>query len=80
MSEQVGCNKEDDGSRVLVALEVGATAVASPAGVLDLDTHSSSEADPSKSLLPPVSVEPLVLPFLCSDDLELDTEMPERHV
>ncbi|GJR29869.1 hypothetical protein Tco_1106101 [Tanacetum coccineum] len=34
---------------VLVAPEVGATAVSSPAGVLELDTHSSSEADPSKN-------------------------------
>ncbi|GJV78139.1 putative reverse transcriptase domain-containing protein, partial [Tanacetum coccineum] len=34
---------------VPVAPEVGATAVSSPAGVLELDTHSSSEADPSES-------------------------------
>ncbi|GKC78339.1 reverse transcriptase domain-containing protein, partial [Tanacetum coccineum] len=65
---------------VPVALEVGAAAVSSPARVLELDTHSSSEADPSKSLLPPVSVEPMVLPFMCSEDSESDTEMPERHV
>ncbi|GJV90909.1 retrovirus-related pol polyprotein from transposon TNT 1-94 [Tanacetum coccineum] len=32
-----------------VALEVGAAAVVSPVGVLKLDTHSSSEADPSES-------------------------------
>ncbi|GJV17065.1 hypothetical protein Tco_1362388 [Tanacetum coccineum] len=51
-----------------VAPKVGAAAVASPAKVLDLDIHSSSEADPSKSSPPPVSVAPIVLPFLCSDD------------
>ncbi|GJY78726.1 hypothetical protein Tco_0484527 [Tanacetum coccineum] len=65
---------------VPVAPEVGAAAVASPAGVLELDTHSSSEADPSESSPPPVSVAPMVSPFLCSDDSESDTEIPERHV
>ncbi|GJR21469.1 hypothetical protein Tco_0969996 [Tanacetum coccineum] len=30
-----------------VAPEVGAAAIASPAGVLELDTHSSSESSPS---------------------------------
>ncbi|GKE29990.1 hypothetical protein Tco_1445374 [Tanacetum coccineum] len=63
-----------------VAPEVGAAVVASPAGVLELDTHSSSEADPSESSLPPVSVAHMVSPFLCLDDSELDTEMPKRHV
>ncbi|GKA59313.1 hypothetical protein Tco_0758626 [Tanacetum coccineum] len=66
--------------RVPIAPEVGAAAVASPAGVLELDTHSSSEADPSESSLPPVSVAPMVSPFLCLDDSESYTEMPERHV
>ncbi|GKB28110.1 hypothetical protein Tco_0867511 [Tanacetum coccineum] len=65
---------------VSVAPEVGAAAVTSPAEVLELDTHSSLEADPSESSLPPVSVAPMVSPFLCSDDSESDTEMPERHV
>ncbi|GJW74690.1 hypothetical protein Tco_0134060, partial [Tanacetum coccineum] len=65
---------------VTVAPEVGAAAVASPARVLELDTHSSLEADPSESSPPPVSVAPMVLPFLCSDDSESDTEIPERHV
>ncbi|GKB91872.1 reverse transcriptase domain-containing protein [Tanacetum coccineum] len=65
---------------VSVAPEVGAAAVASPAGVLKLDTHSSSEADPSESLPPPVSVAPMVSPFLCLDDSKSDTEIPERHV
>nr|GEV24909.1 hypothetical protein [Tanacetum cinerariifolium] len=65
---------------VSVALEVGAATVASPAGVLELDTHSSSEADPSESSPPPVSIAHMVSPFLCLDDLELDTEIPERHV
>ncbi|GKE32476.1 hypothetical protein Tco_1451798 [Tanacetum coccineum] len=65
---------------VPVAPEVGATAVALPARVLELDTHSSTKVDPSKSSPPPVSVAPMVSPFLCSDDSELDTEIPERHV
>ncbi|GKD66388.1 hypothetical protein Tco_1308496, partial [Tanacetum coccineum] len=65
---------------VPVAPEVGAAAVASPARVLEFDTHSSSEVDPSESSPPPVSVAPMVLPFLCSDDSESDTEIPERHV
>ncbi|GJR53662.1 reverse transcriptase domain-containing protein [Tanacetum coccineum] len=65
---------------VLIAPKVGAAAVASPAGVLELDTHSSLEADPSESSLPPVSVAPMVSPFLCLDDSESYTEMPERHV
>ncbi|GJR11703.1 hypothetical protein Tco_0794355 [Tanacetum coccineum] len=66
--------------KVLVALEVGAVAVASPAGVLKLDTHSSSEGDPSESSLPPVSIAPMVLPFQFLDDSVSDTEIPERHV
>nr|GEZ66298.1 hypothetical protein [Tanacetum cinerariifolium] len=57
-----------------------AAAVASPAGVLELDTHSSSEADPSESSPPPVSVAPMVSPFLCLDNSESDTEMLEKHV
>ncbi|GJR93314.1 hypothetical protein Tco_0265488 [Tanacetum coccineum] len=65
---------------VLVTSEVGAAAVASPVGVLELDTHLSSEVDPSESSLPPVPVAPMVSPFLCSNDSESDTKMPERHV
>ncbi|GJT51026.1 putative reverse transcriptase domain-containing protein [Tanacetum coccineum] len=65
---------------VPVAPEVEEAAVALLAGVLELDTHSSSEVDPSKSSLPPVSIAPTVSPFLCSDDSKSDTEMPERHV
>nr|GEV98562.1 putative reverse transcriptase domain-containing protein [Tanacetum cinerariifolium] len=65
---------------VLVAPEVGAAAVASPTGVLELDTYLSSEANPSESSLPPVFIAPMVLPFLCSYDSDSDTEMPERHV
>nr|GEY28880.1 phosphoglycerate kinase, cytosolic [Tanacetum cinerariifolium] len=67
-------------NQVLVAPEVRKAAVASPAGVLELDTHSSLEDDQSESSLPPVSIAHMVLPFLCSDDSELDTEIPERHV
>ncbi|GKF93462.1 hypothetical protein Tco_0280181, partial [Tanacetum coccineum] len=37
-------------------------------------------ADPSKSSLPPVFVAPMVSFFLCSEDSESDTEIPERHV
>ncbi|GKG19813.1 hypothetical protein Tco_0376912, partial [Tanacetum coccineum] len=65
---------------VPVAPEVGETAVSSPAGVLKLDTHSSLEADPSESSPPPVSVAPMVLPFLCSNDSKSYTEIPKRHV
>ncbi|GJW53842.1 retrovirus-related pol polyprotein from transposon TNT 1-94, partial [Tanacetum coccineum] len=65
---------------VPVTPEVGADVVSSPAGVLELDTHSSLEADPSESSPPPISVAPMVSPFLCSDDSESDTEIPERHV
>ncbi|GJS54656.1 hypothetical protein Tco_0628018 [Tanacetum coccineum] len=65
---------------VPVTPEVGAAVVASPAGVLELDTHSSSEVDPLESSPPPVYVAPMVLPFLCLDDSESDTEIPERHV
>ncbi|GKE08840.1 hypothetical protein Tco_1412391, partial [Tanacetum coccineum] len=46
----------------------------------ELDNHSLSEADPSESSPPPVSIAPMVSPFLCSDDSESDTEIPERHV
>nr|GEZ54251.1 hypothetical protein [Tanacetum cinerariifolium] len=50
--------------QILVAPEVGATAVASPVRVLELCTHSSSEVDPSESSSPPVFVAPMVSPFL----------------
>ncbi|GJX28336.1 reverse transcriptase domain-containing protein [Tanacetum coccineum] len=65
---------------VPVAPEIEAAAVASPVRVLELDTHSSSEVDPSESSPPPVSVAPMVSPFLGLDDSESDTEIPERHV
>ncbi|GJU41445.1 hypothetical protein Tco_1194402, partial [Tanacetum coccineum] len=65
---------------VPVAPEVGADAVTSRAGVLELDTHSSSESGPSKGLLPPVPVAPMVSTFLCSNDFESDTKFPEQHV
>ncbi|GKA14667.1 hypothetical protein Tco_0694313, partial [Tanacetum coccineum] len=65
---------------VPVAPEVGVAVVASPAGVLKLDTHSSSKVDPLESSTPPVSVAPMVLPFLCSDDSESDTKILERNV
>nr|GEY24314.1 putative reverse transcriptase domain-containing protein [Tanacetum cinerariifolium] len=65
---------------VLVAPEVGAAVVALPAKVLELDTHSSLEADPLESSSPLVFVAPMVSHFLCLDDSESDTEIPERHV
>ncbi|GKD25005.1 hypothetical protein Tco_1231219 [Tanacetum coccineum] len=65
---------------VPVVPEVGTAAVSSPAGVLELDAHSLSEADPAESSLPPVSIAPMVSPFLCLDDLESDTKLPERRV
>ncbi|GJX62047.1 hypothetical protein Tco_0294947 [Tanacetum coccineum] len=64
---------------VPVAPEVGAAAVSSPTRVLELDTHLSSKVDPSESSPPPVSIAPMVLPFLCLDDSESDTEIPKRH-
>ncbi|GJT59483.1 reverse transcriptase domain-containing protein [Tanacetum coccineum] len=65
---------------VLVAPEVGAVTVASPAGLLELDTHSSSEVDPSESSPSPVSIAPMVSPFLCSENSEPNTKIPERHI
>ncbi|GKA77972.1 hypothetical protein Tco_0784509 [Tanacetum coccineum] len=80
-----GCDRLLSNAKVIenqvpVALEVGAAVVASPAGVLELDTHSSSEADPLESSPPLGSVAPIVSPFLCSDDSESDTKILERHV
>ncbi|GKC15364.1 hypothetical protein Tco_1012146 [Tanacetum coccineum] len=49
---------------VPVAPEVRAAVVALPARVLELDTHSSLEADTSESSLPLVSIAPMVSPFL----------------
>nr|GEV08458.1 putative reverse transcriptase domain-containing protein [Tanacetum cinerariifolium] len=63
-----------------IAPKVKAATVASPVEVLERDTHSSSKSGPSKGSLPPVPVAPMVLPFLCTDDFESDTELPERHV
>nr|GEX83726.1 hypothetical protein [Tanacetum cinerariifolium] len=65
---------------VPITPEVEAAAIASPAGVLELDTHSSSEADPLESSPPPVSIAPMVSHFLCSTDSKSDIEIPERHV
>nr|GEX84629.1 hypothetical protein [Tanacetum cinerariifolium] len=65
---------------VPVAPEVRTAVVASPARVLELDTHLSSKTDPLESSPPPVSVAPMVSSFLCSDDSKSDTKIPERHV
>nr|GEV39178.1 reverse transcriptase domain-containing protein [Tanacetum cinerariifolium] len=68
------------------ALEVGAVAVISPTGVLDLvDYSSSSDSGPSEDSLPVAPELPLVLPCVCSDDSEEDSESKpakqrsERH-
>nr|GFC01002.1 hypothetical protein [Tanacetum cinerariifolium] len=45
-----------------------------------VEIQSSSKAYPLESLPPLVSIAPMVLPFLCSDDSESDTEIPERHL
>ncbi|GKE68445.1 hypothetical protein Tco_1526517, partial [Tanacetum coccineum] len=70
----------------LVAPEVGAVSVISPTGVLDLVDYSSSfDSDPLEDSLPLALELPLVSPFLCSDDSDLDSESepteqrPERH-
>nr|GEY08020.1 hypothetical protein [Tanacetum cinerariifolium] len=70
----------------LVAPEVGAVSLTSPARVLDLvDYSSSSDSDPSKDSLPLAPELPLVSPFLCYNDSEADGESepaeqrPERH-
>ncbi|GKE51406.1 hypothetical protein Tco_1486562 [Tanacetum coccineum] len=59
----------------IVTPEVGTVSVISPTGVLDLVDYSpSSDFDPSKDSLPPAPDLPLVSPFLCSDDSEVDGE------
>ncbi|GKD03352.1 hypothetical protein Tco_1178326, partial [Tanacetum coccineum] len=70
----------------LVAPEVGAVSIISPTEVLDLvDYSSSSNSDPSEDSLTVAPELPLVLPFLCTDNLEADSELepakqrPERH-
>nr|GEV36036.1 hypothetical protein [Tanacetum cinerariifolium] len=65
---------------VLVAPDVWATAITSPAGVLELDTHSSLEADLSESSLPHLPISHMVLPFLCLDDSESDTKYTSHHL
>ncbi|GKC67715.1 hypothetical protein Tco_1100313, partial [Tanacetum coccineum] len=70
---------------LLVAPEVGAVSVISPTEVLDLVDYSSSDSDPLEDSLPSAPALPLVSPFLCSDDSEMDSESvpaeqrPERH-
>ncbi|GJV18479.1 hypothetical protein Tco_1367499, partial [Tanacetum coccineum] len=60
---------------LIVTPEVGAVLVVSPSGVLDLVDYSpSSNSNPSEDSLPPTPDLPLVSPFLCSDDLEEDSE------
>ncbi|GKC67654.1 hypothetical protein Tco_1100252, partial [Tanacetum coccineum] len=73
-------------TNLLVAPEVGVVSVISPTVVLDLVYYSSScDSDPSKDSLPVAPELPLVSPFLCFDDSEVDSESepaeqrPERH-
>ncbi|GKD15638.1 hypothetical protein Tco_1200045, partial [Tanacetum coccineum] len=66
---------------LIVAPEVGTVSIVSPTGVIDLVYYSSSsDSDPLEDSLLPVPDFPLVLPFLCLNDSESDTEIPERHV
>nr|GEV42823.1 retrotransposon protein, putative, Ty3-gypsy subclass [Tanacetum cinerariifolium] len=65
---------------VLVGPEVRAAANSSLVELLELDTYSSADANPLESSPTLVSIASMFSPFLCSDDLELNTEIPERHV
>ncbi|GJS88431.1 hypothetical protein Tco_0771067 [Tanacetum coccineum] len=71
--------------RRVVALEVGAVSVTSPARVLDLVDYSSSASDPSEDSSPLAPEIPLVPPFLYFYDSEADSESEptleeaERH-
>ncbi|GJW34216.1 reverse transcriptase domain-containing protein [Tanacetum coccineum] len=68
---------ENYGSEIdpIVAPKVGTLSVVLPIRVLDLvDYLSSSNSDPSEDYLPPVPDLPLVSPFLCSGDSEIDGE------
>nr|GEY99504.1 hypothetical protein [Tanacetum cinerariifolium]GEZ07784.1 hypothetical protein [Tanacetum cinerariifolium] len=65
---------------ISISSDVSTAVAASLVRVLELDTHSSLEADPLESSPPPVSIAPMVSPFLCLDDSESDTKIPERHV
>ncbi|GKG29159.1 hypothetical protein Tco_0416524, partial [Tanacetum coccineum] len=65
----------------IVSLEVETVLVVSPNGVLDLvDYLSSFHSDLTEDSLPLVPDFPLVSPFLCSDNSESDTKIPERRV
>ncbi|GKC71542.1 putative reverse transcriptase domain-containing protein [Tanacetum coccineum] len=54
--------------------EFGVDITSGTCRVLDLVDYSSSDSDPSEDSLPPALELPLVLPFLCSDDSEADSE------
>nr|GEW83291.1 putative reverse transcriptase domain-containing protein [Tanacetum cinerariifolium] len=64
---------------VSVAPEVGAAAVASPVGVLELDTYSSLEVDPSESSLPPISIAPIWRSRVASRSSSPTTSTLEIH-
>nr|GEW89421.1 hypothetical protein [Tanacetum cinerariifolium] len=63
----------------LVALEVRPVSVTLPTEVLDLVDYSSSDSDPSEDSLPPALELPLVSPFLCFDDSEVDSGGTGSH-
>nr|GEW75171.1 putative reverse transcriptase domain-containing protein [Tanacetum cinerariifolium] len=65
------------GNQVPVAPKVGTAVVASPIGVLELDTHSSLEADPSESSLPPYLWH-LWFHLLCVQTIQ--SQILKRHV
>ncbi|GJX92209.1 hypothetical protein Tco_0345535 [Tanacetum coccineum] len=71
---RLGAVRDEILSQSLLRREVGAVSVTSPAGVLDLVDYSSSASDPLEDSLPQAPELPLVSPFLCSDDLEADSE------
>nr|GEX84588.1 hypothetical protein [Tanacetum cinerariifolium] len=62
----------------LVVLEAGAVFVTLPTGVLDLVDYSSYDSDPSEDSLNPAPELPFVLPFLCFDNSEADSEVTSR--
>nr|GEV45007.1 hypothetical protein [Tanacetum cinerariifolium] len=59
---------------LIVAPKVGEVFVISPTRMLDLvDYSSSSDSDPSEDSLPVAPELPLVSPFLCSNESEVDS-------
>nr|GEU38505.1 hypothetical protein [Tanacetum cinerariifolium] len=65
------------GDEVLIVQEVGAAVVASLVRVLELDTHSSSEDDPSEISPPPVFVAPMMEEQIASRPSSPTTSTPK---